>query len=149
MSVPLVRSEPAGAAFDGSARARLRARGDWELLERELEWLRREAPVVWRAWWECRVEGVAGVSPLVERADGMLLGRLPGRLRCPGDVMAAFEQRVVRSDAREAARAARVYGGRRGHKRRQARALLGMGYTAEMAAKLAGCSVRTVRRAAA
>ena len=61
-------------------------------------------------------------------------------------MMTAFEHRQERAAAREAARLAKRG---RGSKRARAAELLRMGYPIQEAARLAGCSVKTARRAAA
>lgn len=149
VSVPAVETEPKGKAFDGTARSRLRARGDWDALEDALGLLHGAEPLGWRLWMGARVYGwpvEERVEPALQATDMWLLMRLPDPLRCPRDVITAFEERKQRADQREAHRKARSG---RGSKRSRAAELLRMGYPVQEAARLAGCSVKTARRAAA
>lgn len=147
VSVPAVPGqEPAVVAFDGTARSRLRARGDWDALELAVEALFDLDRYSGRLWVRSRVHGAAGHEPALELLDKWLLDRMPDPLRVPRDVMTAFEARQERKAAQEAAR---LHRSGRGSKRARAAELLRMGYTVVDAARLAGCSVKTARRAAA
>lgn len=143
VSVPAVPGqEPAVVAFDGTARSRLRARGDWDALELAIA----ELGPVRRQWIEVRVDGLTNylTDEVLAAIDQQLLERLPDPLRCPRDVMTAFEHRQERAAAREAARLAKRG---RGSKRARAAELLRMGYSTMDAARIAGVSRQTAWRA--
>lgn len=146
LSVPVESKEPSLKTFDGTPRSRLRARGDWEALEGALDWLRSQDVRYWRTWVASRVYGRDGNNDLLAALDVFLLEALPNPLRCPRDVLEAFEARHDREAIREARR---IAPNGRGAKRTRARELLQRGYSLTEAARLAGCSVKTARRAAA
>lgn len=155
VSVLAEQRDPVGVGFDGSELSRRRETGDWARLEWALAVVAQASRPTWRLWVRVRVQGERVAAPseaiVVAECDRLLLNLLPDQLRCPKWARDAFAERHKRADAVEAQRRVRVFEARgtRSHKRLRARELVTLGYSVAEAAELAGCSVRTVQRAAA
>lgn len=120
VTVPVDMDSPRRVFLDGSPLGRARARGDWEALEAALGRLLTHNQAWWRLFCRARVECLPCPEPerLVE-VERWLLEQLPRPLRCPADVVAAYEDRQRRQDEQLKARMERVNRAQRKLRRRQ------------------------------
>ena len=120
LTVPVDSDSPRRVFLDGSPLGRARARGDWEPLENALGRLLGVSQASWRLFVRARVECLPCPEPeRLAEVERWLLGELPRPLRCPADVVAAYEDRQRRADEQLKARMDRIVQGQRKARRRQ------------------------------
>lgn len=130
--------------LDGSPLGRQRARGDWDALERLLGEMAVFTPKAWRLFVHGRVLCIEEPSLELGRLEHGMLRHLPLPLRCPADIMLAYDDRARRQDLADKARAQRMVTGKA--RVRKARELVALGYSQTQVADMLGISQNTVSR---